>query len=100
MQIEHLPLNQKGQCISNRNNLSLKCSGPRKLFQTTPSQQLFSEMKNKLYNHHATCAFIAHTCNSDPLKTHFYMSLVVRKRDFGVSDLVRHKPGFAVTEDG
>ena len=28
------------------------------------------------------------------------MSLVVRKPVFGVSDLVRHKPGCAVTEDG
>ena len=29
-----------------------------------------------------------------------YMSLVVRKPVFGVSDLVQHKPGCAVTEDG
>ena len=29
-----------------------------------------------------------------------YMSLVVRKPVFGVSDLVRHKPGCAVIEDG
>ena len=28
-----------------------------------------------------------------------HMSLVVRKPVFGVSDLVRHKPGCAVTED-
>ena len=28
------------------------------------------------------------------------MSLVVRKPVFGVSDLVRHKPGCTVTEDG
>ena len=32
--------------------------------------------------------------------SHLYMSLVVKKRVFGVSDLVRHKPGCAVTEDG
>ena len=31
---------------------------------------------------------------------HVYMSLVVRKPVFGVSDLDRHKPGCAVTEDG
>ena len=29
-----------------------------------------------------------------------YMSLVVRKPVFGVSDLVRHKPGRTTTEDG
>ena len=29
-----------------------------------------------------------------------YMSLVVRKPVFGVSDQVRHKPGCTVTEDG
>ena len=28
------------------------------------------------------------------------MSLVLRKRVFGVSDQVRHKPGCAVIEDG
>ena len=28
-----------------------------------------------------------------------YMSLVVRKPVFGVSDQVKHKPGCAVTED-
>ena len=28
-----------------------------------------------------------------------YLSLVVRKAVFGVSDLVRHKPGCAITED-
>ena len=28
-----------------------------------------------------------------------YMSLIVRKPLFGVSDLVRHKPGCTVTED-
>ena len=29
-----------------------------------------------------------------------YLSLVVRKPVFGVSDQVRHKPGCATTEDG
>ena len=29
-----------------------------------------------------------------------YMSLVVRKPVFGVSDQVPHKPGCAITEDG
>ena len=29
----------------------------------------------------------------------YHMSLVVRKPVFGVSDLVRHKPGCAITED-
>ena len=29
-----------------------------------------------------------------------HLSLVMRKPVFGVSDLVRHKPGCAVTEDG
>ena len=29
-----------------------------------------------------------------------YMSLIVRKPVFGISDLVRHKPGCAATEDG
>ena len=29
-----------------------------------------------------------------------YMSLVVRKPVFGVSDQVRHKPGCTATEDG
>ena len=29
-----------------------------------------------------------------------YMGLVVRKPVFGVSDLVRHKPGCTATEDG
>ena len=36
----------------------------------------------------------------EPDKYHGYdMSLVVRKPVLGVSDLVRHKPGCAVTED-
>ena len=36
-----------------------------------------------------------------PCKPQFYyMSLVVRKPVFGVSDQVRHKPGCTVTEDG
>ena len=30
----------------------------------------------------------------------YYMSLVVRKPDFGVSNQVRHKPGCTATEDG
>ena len=34
------------------------------------------------------------------LNTHHYLSLVVRKPVFGVSDQVRHKPGCAATEDG
>ena len=38
-------------------------------------------------------------CNEDPLSTHFYMSRDVRKPVFGVSDQVRHKPGWEITED-
>ena len=30
----------------------------------------------------------------------YYLSLVVKKPVFGVSDLVPHKPGFTATEDG
>ena len=30
----------------------------------------------------------------------YYMSLVLRKPVFGVSDLVPHKPGCAITQDG
>ena len=40
------------------------------------------------FHHKKTCLKIIH------------MSLVVRKPVFGVSDLVRHKPSCAVTEDG
>ena len=39
--------------------------------------------------------------NSNPheLKVQYYMSLVVRKPVFGVSDQVPHKPGCTATED-
>ena len=39
-------------------------------------------------------------CNSVLLNNIVHMSLVVRKPVFGVSDLVRHKPGCAITEYG
>ena len=34
------------------------------------------------------------------LDTPKYMSLIVRKPVFGISDQVRHKPGCTATEDG
>ena len=36
--------------------------------------------------------------DSEIIKKHFNMSLVMRKPVFRVSDLVRHKPGCAVTD--
>ena len=41
---------------------------------------------------------MARFCEADFGKTR--LSLVVRKPVFGVSDQVRHKPGFTDTEDG
>ena len=53
--------------------------------------------------HAVKCAhniMITCPCHLYPLTPHFYMSLVVRKPVFGVSDQVPYKPGCTATEDG
>ena len=42
--------------------------------------------------------YLYFVCNQQAKK--LYLSLVVRKPVFGVSDQVRHKPGCSATEDG
>ena len=39
-------------------------------------------------------------CQAKQVDQHLYLSLVVRKPVFGVSDQVPHKPGCTFTEDG
>ena len=47
-----------------------------------------------------TSTFATHECYLPVLGVHVYMSLVLRKPVFGVSDQVRHKPGCTALEDG
>ena len=44
--------------------------------------------------------YLCRGCNIIGISGQFYLSLVLRKPVFGVSDQVAHKPGCTATEDG
>ena len=77
---------------------------------------IFTHVKNRCILHGRVCVMLSklqktlfvtvtllkrkQICNNRFIKAFLNMSLVVRKAVFGVFDLVRHKPGCVVTEDG
>ena len=73
-------------------------SRPDNMDETVLSSHLQNRMANQSQ---ISCAESMVKGNSPGMDVmHPYMSLVVRKPVFGISDQVPHKPGCTVTEDG
>ena len=83
------------RCILNVLKFSLS-DVSHEIFRQTTKEQIKTDVQSDQPTHSLIITLIVVL----PRLYNLFMSLVVRKPVFGVSDRVRHKPGFAVTEDG